>query len=299
MEFRQLKYFIAAAEELSIGRAAERLHISQPPLTRQIQQLEEELGAQLFLRTPRGVTLTQAGELLLRDARNIRSLWEQAIERAHQAGQGKLGNMDIGIFGSGILEVIPKLLQAFRAKYPDLRVNLHQMSKKEQIEALQQRRIIAGFNRMLAPQPNISSELVTNEKIVVAVNANHPLAGKSAIKLIELKEQPMILFPRGSRPSFIDKMWALCTARGFEPTVSQEVEDAPTSIALVAGGFGITLVAESATSLSLPGVVYRPLDGEPGATVDLSCIFRSDEDSPILSAFLDEIREFRRKEENR
>lgn len=296
MEYRQLKYFIAAAEELGIGRAAQRLHISQPPLTRQIQQLEEELGTPLFLRSPRGISLTQAGEVLLRDARNIRSLWEQAIERAQQAGRGKLGNMDIGIFGSGILEVIPKLLHAFRAKHPDVRVNLHQMSKKEQIEALQQRRIIAGFNRMLSPHPNISSELVTQEKIVVAVNADHPLASKPAIKLTELEGQPIILFPRGSRPSFIDKIWALCATRGFEPTVSQEVEDAPTSIALVAGGFGITLVAESATSLSLAGVVYRPLDEEPDATVDLSCIFRSDEQSPIFLAFLDEIREFRRRE---
>lgn len=293
MEFRQLKYFIAVAEELNIGRAATRLHISQPPLTRQIQQLEEEFDAQLFLRTARGVELTQAGEMFLRDARNIRDLMEQAVERVREAGQGKRGKMDIGIFGSGILDVIPKVLHAFRARHPDVQIALHQMSKKEQIEALRQHRIIAGFNRMLQPLPDLSSELVMVESIMVAVNENHPLAAKPAILLKELAGQPLILFPSGARPSFIDKVWDLCAAEGFQPTVSQEVGDAPTSVALVAAGFGLSLVPEAASSLSVPGVVYRRLANAPDAVVDLSCIYRSDETSPLLLAFLQTIREFR------
>ena len=293
MEFRQLKYFIAVAEELNIGRAATRLHISQPPLTRQIQQLEEEFGALLFLRTARGVELTPAGEMFLRDARNIRDLMEQAVERVREAGQGKRGKMDIGIFGSGILDVIPKVLHAFRASHPDVQIALHQMSKKEQIEALRQHRIMAGFNRMLAPLPDISTELVMIESIMVAVNENHPLAAKPAILLKELAGQPLILFPSGARPSFIDKVWDLCAAEGFEPTVSQEVGDAPTSVALVAAGFGLSLVPEAASSLSVPGVVYRRLANAPDAVVDLSCIYRSDETSPLLLAFLQTIREFR------
>lgn len=293
MEFRQLKYFIAVAEELNIGRAATRLHISQPPLTRQIQQLEEEFDAQLFLRTARGVELTQAGEMFLRDARNIRDLMEQAVERVREAGQGKRGKMDIGIFGSGILDVIPKVLHAFRARHPDVQIALHQMSKKEQIEALRQHRIIAGFNRMLQPLPDLSSELVMVESIMVAVNENHLLAAKPAILLKELAGQPLILFPSGARPSFIDKVWDLCAAEGFQPTVSQEVGDAPTSVALVAAGFGLSLVPEAASSLSVPGVVYRRLANAPDAVVDLSCIYRSDETSPLLLAFLQTIREFR------
>lgn len=299
MEFRQLKYFIAVAEELNIGRAATRLHISQPPLTRQIQQLEEEFGAQLFLRTARGVELTQAGEMLLHDARNIRDLMEQAVERVREAGQGKRGKMDIGIFGSGILDVIPKVLHAFRASHPDVQIALHQMSKQEQIEALRQHRIMAGFNRMLGPLPDISSEPVMLESIVVAVNEKHPLASKPAILLKELADQPLILFPSGARPSFIDKVWALCGDEGFEPKVAQEVGDAPTSVALVAAGFGLSLVPEAATSLSVPGVVYRRLANAPDAVVDLSCIYRTDETSPILQAFLQTIREFRAKNNGR
>ena len=299
MEFRQLKYFIAVAEELNIGRAATRLHISQPPLTRQIQQLEEEFGAQLFLRTARGVELTQAGETFLRDARNIRDLMEQAGERAREAGQGKQGRMDIGIFGSGILDVIPKVLHAFRASHPNVRIALHTMSKKEQIEALRQHRISVGFNRMLAPLPDISSELVMIESIMVAVSERHPLAAKPAILLKELANQPLILFPSGARPSFIDKIWALCAAEGFEPQVAQEVGDAPTSVALVAAGFGLSLVPEAATSLSVPGVVYRRLANAPDAVIDLSCIYRTDDASPILQAFLQTIRDFRSRNEGR
>jgi len=296
MEFRQLKYFIAVAEERNIGRAAARLHISQPPLTRQIQQLEEEFGAQLFLRTARGVELTQAGEIFLRDARNIRDLMQQAVERVREAGQGKRGKMDIGIFGSGILDVIPKVLHAFRARHPDVQIALHQMSKKEQIEALRQHRIVAAFNRMLAPLPDIASELVMIESIMVAVNENHPLAARPAILLKELAGQPLILFPSGVRPSFIDKVCALCAGEGFEPQIAQEVGDAPTSVALVAAGFGLSLVPEAASSLSVPGVVYRRLANAPDAVIDLSCIYRSDEISPLLHAFLQTIREFR--EEN-
>lgn len=299
MEFRQLKYFIAVAEEQNIGRAATRLHISQPPLTRQIQQLEEEFGTQLFLRTARGVELTQAGEMFLRDARNIRDLMTQAIERVREAGQGKRGKMDIGIFGSGILDVIPKVLHAFRASHPDVQITLHTMSKKEQIEALRQHRILCGFNRMLGPLPDISSEPVMLESIMVALNDKHPLASKTAIQLPELAGQPLILFPSGARPSFIDKVWALCTAQGFEPTVSQEVGDAPTSVALVAAGFGLSLVPEAASSLSVPGVVYRRLANAPDAVVDLSCIYRTDEDAPLLHAFLQTIRTFREKHDNK
>jgi len=299
MEFRQLKYFIAVAEELNIGRAAARLHISQPPLTRQIQQLEEEFGAQLFLRTARGVELTQAGETFLRDARNIRDLMEQAVERAREAGQGKQGKMDIGIFGSGILDVIPKVLLAFRASHPNVQIALHTMTKKEQIEALRQHRISAGFNRMLAPLPDISSELVMIESIMVAVSESHPLAAKPAILLKELANQPLILFPSGARPSFIDKIWSLCAGEGFEPRVAQEVGDAPTSVALVAAGFGLSLVPEAATSLSVPGVVYRRLANAPDAVIDLSCIYRTDDISPILQAFLQTIRDFRSRNDSR
>lgn len=294
MDLRHLRYFVAVAEEENIGRAAARLHISQPPLTRQIQQLEEELGVTLFIRTPRGMELTQAGELFLEEARNIRSLVEQATERTQRAGQGKLGRLDVAIFGSAILDAIPKLLLAFRQHHPDVKVVLHTMTKVEQIEALRQRRISVGFNRMLVPQEDLAVMQVGTERLLLAVQGEHPLARQASIRFEALQDHALILFPTGARPSFIDKVIGLCTESGFEPRISQEVGDAVTGVALVAGGFGVCLVPESATTLQFPGVVYKPLsDTPPNCFVDLSCIYRKNDQSPILAAFLETVGEYR------
>ncbi len=294
MDLRHLRYFIAVAEEGNIGRAAARMNISQPPLTRQIQQLEAELGVTLFTRTPRGMELTEAGVLFLEEARNIRSVVEQATERTQRAGQGKLGRLDVAIFGSGILDIIPKLLLAYKGRYPDVKIVLHTMHKGEQIEALRQRRISVGFNRILQPTPDITAELVTTEELLLAVNARHPLAQIEVVPFALLADHPLVLFPTGTRPSFIDTAIGLCRSAGFIPKVSQEVGDAVTAVALVASGFGLCLVPESATVLALPGVVYRPLRGVPEPSrVDLSCIYRSDNKSPILEGFLEEVRAFR------
>jgi DNA-binding transcriptional LysR family regulator len=290
MNFRQIKYFVAVAQELNFGRAALALNISQPPLTRQIQQLEEEIGAPLFERTAKGVTLTQAGELLLQESLNIQSLVEQAVERTQRAAQGKLGRIDVGIFGSGVLSMIPRLLLRFRTAYPDVNIVLHAMNKTEQIEALRQHRITVGFNRMLEPIPDIRIELVKTEPVLVALPEGHPLVAQEAIPLAALKNHPMVMFPTGVKPNFIDRVMELCRQEGFLPDVSQEAGDAVTGVALVASGFGLALVPESATSLRLPGVVYRPLKNAPHAVVDLSCIYRQDDVSPILAAFLEIVR---------
>lgn len=287
MDLRHLKYFLAVAEEQNIGRAATRLHISQPPLSRQIQQLEEELGVILLNRTPRGVELTQAGELLLEETRNILSIVEQATERTQRAGQGKLGRLDVGIFGTAILHAIPKILHAFRESFPEVKIVLHTMNKAEQIEALRQRRITVGFNRMLAPLPDITTKLVVNEGLLLAVSQSSPLSRHEYVRFAELKDHPLVLFPTGARPNFIDKVLGLCADAGFEPQISQEVGDAITGVALAAGGFGVCLIPESATNLSLPGVVYKKIIDLPAsAGIDLSCIFRTDDHSPILRAFL-------------
>jgi LysR family transcriptional regulator, benzoate and cis,cis-muconate-responsive activator of ben and cat genes len=300
VDLRHLRYFIAVAEEENIGRAAARLHISQPPLTRQIQQLEEELGATLFIRTPRGMELTQAGELFLAEARNIRALVDQATERAQRAGQGKLGRLDVAIFGSAILDAIPKLLLAFRNRYPDVKVVLHTMTKGEQIEALRQRRISVGFNRMLPPLDDIGVSQVATEGLVLAVHADHILARQTRIRFAELEHYPLVLFPTGARPNFVDKVIGLCSECGFQPQIAQEVGDAVTGVALVAGGFGVCLVPESATTLQFPGVVYRQLvETPPNFFVDLSCIYRKDDKSPILSTFLETLEAFKNEASNK
>lgn len=293
MDLRHLKSFLTVAEELNIGRAALRLHISQPPLTRQIQQLEEELGAILLIRTNRGVELTEAGRLLVEEARNILSLTEQAAERTHKAGQGRLGRIDVGMFGSGIFGVLPKILLAFREANPEVNIVLHNINKREQIDALRQHRLTVGFNRLLPDEPDIAVELIVKEKVFLAINRKEPLSKRKEIPWAELGHYPLVLFPSGSRPSFIDWVLDLCRADGIKPWVAQEVGDAVNGVALVASGFGICIVPESATNMKLPGVVYRPLLRSPPPEVDLSCIYRVNDDSPVLRLFLEIARKFR------
>ncbi|BCO25750.1 HTH-type transcriptional regulator TfdS [Rhodoferax lithotrophicus] len=293
MDIRHLKSFIVVAEELNIGRAALRLHISQPPLTRQIQQLEQELNVQLFVRTPRGVELTQAGNMFLSEARNIRHLMEQAVERTVRAGQGKLGRLDIGIFGTGIFSVIPELLHLFRVTHPGVRVVLHTMSKGEQIEALRQKRITIGFHRMPLLHPDIENSLIINEPLYLALNEEHPLNKQGTISFRELENHPLVLFPTGDRPNFVDKVIELCSGVGFMPDISQVVGDAVTGIALVSAGLGVTIVPKSVTTLRIPKVVYRLFENTFPAYVDLSCVHRKDDSSAILHAFLAVIEDFK------
>jgi len=293
MEVRQLKYFLAVAEELNLGRAANRLHISQPPLTRQIQQLEEELGVQLFLRTPKGVELTEAGFLFHEDAANILTLMQQASERTQLAGKGHLGRIDVGIFGSAMLNVIPRLLLTFRRLYPDVVMSLHSLNKTQQIEALREKRLTIGFNRIIPETSDMKIEQVLVERILVAINRSHELSHLNEIPIAEIANQPLIIYPNLSRPNFADDIISLCLTEGFQPNIVQEVEDVVTAVALVSSGFGLAMVPESGANLKLPDVVYLPLKKTPTPSIDLSCIYRKDDQSPILHAFLEIIRSYR------
>jgi len=292
MELRQLKYFVALAEELNFGRAAEKLHISQPPLTRQIQQLENDLGALLFTRGPRGVELTPAGIALLEDARRILGLVGVAKERTGKFGQGRIGRLDVGIFGSAILNHIPRLLLQFRQRYPEVQIALHELTKAEQIAALREKRLTIGFNRHVAVEQDIMVETVFLEPLLVALHNKHPLARHKAIRIAEVIDDPLILYPSNTRPGFADDVMALFRAEGAQPRVAQEVTDVVTAVALVASGFGICITPEAASNLRLPGVVYRPVKATPPPTIDLACLYRCNDESPILLAFLEVVRKY-------
>jgi len=293
MKLHQLAYFIAVAEEGHVGRASARLNMSQPPLTRQIQQLEVELGVALFERHPSGMVLTEAGRLFLDEARHVRSVLDLAVDRVKRAGRGELGRLDVGVFGSGIIGTIPQMILQFRNRYPGVDVSIHSMTKEQQLHALRNKTINIGFNRMLEPQPDITIECVLREKIYLAVNTGSDIAARANLELTAMASENFILFPTVGRPGFIEKARAICHDLGFVPRVAQEVGDAMTGVALVAAGFGVALVPESATSIAVPSVVYKPLVDLPdSARVDLSCIYLNGDTSPILASFLAEIREF-------
>lgn len=247
MDLRHIKYFLAIADELHMGRAARRLGISQPPLTRQIRQIEDELQVQLFVRTPRGLEQTQAGEVFRTEAANISMMVSAGIDRVQRVGQGRLGRLDIGVFGSGIYDAIPALLQKLRASLPGLNVVLHTMHREEQIDALRQRRISAGFNRMMPVLPDLAQELVTLEPLWAVLPAGHPLAAEDSLSLEQLATQPFVLFPNAGRPNFVDRVIRIFGDRGLDIAVAQEIGDTVTGMALVAHGFGVTLVPESVT----------------------------------------------------
>lgn len=290
VELRHLRYFVCVAEERNIGRAAERLHMSQPPLTRQIRQLESELDTKLLVRTHRGVELTNAGRVFLKEARKVLDTAEQAAQHARLAGQGKIGRIDIAIFGTGIFGAIPKLLKSFRDEHPDVQIVLHNMTKDEQLQALSQGRIELAFNRLVLPTPGLTSEVLLVEPLFIAMPADSPLAATTAIDVTELESKPLVLYPTGMRPSFIDQAQALCRNAGFEPHVAAEFSDAVHALAFVAIGGGFAIVPESATNLRLPGVVYRPIHDRPQPTVDLCVIYRDDAQAPVLGNLLASIR---------
>ncbi len=264
--------------------------MAQPPLTRQIHGLEEELGTTLFVRTPRGVELTGAGEVMLQEVPNILAMVKAAREKTQYAGKGYLGRLDVGIFGSGILRVIPHLLAQFHRERPLVRIALYNMTKSQQIQALRERRITIGFNRLVPNEPDIAVEVVDRELLYVGLYEGHPLCAKDRITIGDLEDQPMILYPSSPLRGLALEVISAFRNDGVRLVIGQEVEDVLTCIALVSGRFGLTITTASATSLCLPGVVYRPLDSQWLRDVELSVLYRQNDQSPILQAFLDVMR---------
>lgn len=286
IEFRHLRYFVAVVEQRSFRGAALRLHVSQPPLTRQVQQLEELLGVSLLIRRPRGIEPTDAGRVFYEEARNLLTLTEQAASRAQLAGHGQLGRLDVGIFGSAVFGAIPRIIQAFRDRHPKVEVVLHNLDRAGQIRALRERRLTVGFNRFFDEEPDLSWEVIQSERLNVALPRTHRLASRTELTLGDLRDQPLIVYPRSPRPSFIEQLLRLFHGEGMTPNITHEVDEVVTAVALVASGFGLSLVTDSACNLRLPGIAYVPLRDTDRASFDLCMIHRSDDESALLQAFL-------------
>jgi DNA-binding transcriptional LysR family regulator len=295
MDLKQMRYFLAVAEERNFTRAAERLHMAQPPLTRQIQALEEDIGATLFVRTARGVVLTEAGEALLAEVPNLLALAQRAKEQAVLASEGQSGRLDVGIFGSGVLDVIPRILARFHAERPEVRIVLHNLTKHEQLQALRERRISVGFNRLIPAEDDLVVEPVLRESMMVALPAHHALAKKPDITITDLSDYPMILYPRLPIAGLAQQVIQAFNREKSVLRVEQDVEDILTAIALVAGGFGACITVASTASLRLPGVVYRPLVSKHLREIELSCLYRKTDLSPVLTAFVAVVRDYSAK----
>ncbi len=292
MDLRQMRYFVMLAEELNFSRAAARLHIAQPPLTRQIKAIESDLGAVLFNRTSKGVELTNAGRTLLVEASHVLDMARRAEERTRLAGGGFIGQLDVGIFGSAVLDVVPRILSLFHQRRPQVKIAIFNQTKAEQIQALRERVISVGFNRLVPEEPDIAVEVVLHERVLVGLHESSPLCRKASVSVKDLANEPMILYPNLSMHGLAQEVISAFHAEGVALQVAFHVEDVLTCIALVSSGFGSCITAESAANLRLPNVVYKPLVSRFLRDLELSCLYRRNDESPILAEFLKTVRSF-------
>ncbi len=287
MELRHLRYFVTVAEELHFGRAAGKLHISQPPLSMQIRALENELGVTLFNRTQRRVSLTQAGAALLGEARHILARVEQAVLMTKRAGRGEIGELAIGFISVADYNVLPVVLREFRRRFPLVKLTLRESTTDAQIRDLLAGRIDVGF--MLPPinEASLQSVPILREPLIAALPAKHPLAGRPGkLGLEKLKDAPFILFPRPYAPGLYDDIVSCCKAAGFSPQVEQEAIQMQTIVSLVSAELGVALIPASLTNLQRTGVTYKLLKGGSPLT-EVHLVWRRGDELPALRVFVE------------
>jgi DNA-binding transcriptional LysR family regulator len=289
LEIRQLRYFIAVAEELHFRRAAARLHISQPPLSQQIARLEGELGVRLLNRTRRRVELTAAGEAFLRDARAMLEELDVAVSTVRRIDAGQAGVLRVNFVGSALLSIVPGIVTRFRRRRPAVELELRERSTLEQLRALASGIVDVGLVRPpIDPDEALWTEVVMRERTVAAIPVGHPLARLQRVSLRRLAAEPLVLFPREQAPGFHDLLTGRLAATGTSPRVVQYAPEMLTIIGLVAAGIGVSPVPASVAGLGLEGVTYRPLVGAPAT--ELLAVTRAGDDSPLVGAFVSEAR---------
>jgi DNA-binding transcriptional LysR family regulator len=285
MELRHLHYFITVAEELHFSRAAQRLHISQPPLSQQIRDLEEELGVKLFERTKRQVHLTEAGKVLLERSYLVLAQLEQAIEATQQIGRGEVGRLAVGFVDSAMYTLLPDILRGFREQFPAVELRLHELTTAQQIQALYDKQIDVGIVRSAISEPGLGAECLLPESLVLALPEQHPLCTQTQVSLSSLADEFFILFPAKLGPLFYEQIIHSCQQAGFRPKVAQEAVQMQTIVGLVAAGLGIAIVPASLQNFHRSGVIYRPLQ-EQISNTGLYLTWRQHDSSPVIRAFL-------------
>jgi DNA-binding transcriptional LysR family regulator len=288
MELRHLRYFIAVAEELHFTRAAERLHIGQPPLSHAIQVLEADVGARLLERTKRWVRLTEAGKLFLADARRILALAEQAAETARRAERGEAGELRIGFtYSTPLTPLFAEVINRYRQEFPLVTLTLHEMATLRQLDAIGERTLDLGFIRPpeVALPPAIKLTGLREDPLVVVLPTGHALAAQSEIAIRELEDESFVMYPPGAGTGIYPQIYRLCRAAGFTPRIGQTAGEASTIIGLVAAGSGVTLLPASFDRIHMDGVCYRPIS-DPDATTMLLLAQRGGEHAPLVDAFV-------------
>lgn len=291
MELRHLRAFVAVAEEKHFGRAADRLHMAQPPLSQQIRRLEQELGVELLHRTTRKVELAPAGAVLLERARQILADTETAKEDAQRAARGEVGKLAVGFTGSATYALLPALANALRTELPGVELDLRgELLTPAQVQRLTDGTLDLGLLRPPVRQRDLTIEVVVREPLIAVVPESHPLAKRNEIPVEALKEEPFVAYPSHFRSVIHDAVEEACAAHGFKPQVALEVAETATLVSFVAAGIGVSLVPLSVTRLAVVGAAYRPLVGDP-TQVELALAYRRDDAAPVLARALDVVRQ--------
>jgi DNA-binding transcriptional LysR family regulator len=260
MELRHLRYFVAVAEERNFTRAAQRLNIAQPPLSRQIQQLEETLGVQLLERNSRPLKLTETGKFFYSHAAQLLSQTAELESMTKRVGNIER-SLSVGFVGSTLYGMLPKIIRRFRDENATVELSLHEMSTMDQIRALKDGHIDIGFGRIRHEDANIRRVILREEKMIVAFPEGHPISvAKPVVALRDLVNETLIIFPKAPRPSFADQVLAAFHDRALKPRRIYEVRELQIALGLVAAGEGISIVPSSVYGLKRDDVSYRALD---------------------------------------
>ncbi len=290
VELRHLRFFVTVAEELHFSRAAERLRTSQPYVTRQIHDLEREIGVPLLSRTKRRVELTEAGRAFYQEARRAVEQTERSVQAAQKVARGERGHLSVGFANA---ELIPDVLRAFRQRYPEVELEVQELTTAEQVRALRDGRLHAGILVPGVEDELLCIEIIREEPLVAVLPESHALLRERSVPLQALASESFILCPYRLNPHVYERILALCKGAGFTPRVVEEASPKQTILGLVAAGLGVSLVAASVQQSRRTGVAYRPLRGiHP--TVEVAVAWRKDEKSPALQVFLSVVREFAR-----
>ena len=290
MELRQLRYFIAVAQENSFSRAARRLHVSQPPLSTQIKSLEEELGVRLFERSNRGVSPTAAGLAFLEEARATLARLEHAKAMALRADRGQIGRLSVGFVSIADYSILPPALKSFRSSFPSVEVQLHELTTDAQIPELRAARLDLGIGLAPVDEPDLQFERVRREALVLAAPSGHPaVKGAGPMDLRALSKESFIVPPRDIAPGLYDLTISYCRSFGFAPRITQQARQMQTVIGLVACGMGFALVPSSVRNLRRAGVQYRHLRRK-AAPVELGILRLRNSDSPPREHFIEALR---------
>lgn len=291
LELRHFRYFIAVAEELHFGRAAERLCMTQPPLSMQIRQLEENVGVPLFVRGSRPIELTAAGEVLLEHARTVLTQADSALHKARLTAHGEAGRLSIAVTSASVLSLLPRLISAFKQRYPAVEIDVSEMVSRDQLSAIARSDINFGLIRPPVNHPTIATLIIQVEPVVVAVPRRHRLADLAKIPVSAMDKAPFINFNRKTASYFNLLANDLLSAHKARPEIVQSATQLHTVMALVSAGLGLALVPEAAARIQLEDVVLRPLDMDSPPMAELCLAWNSQDRNPAVRSFLELVQE--------